>query len=445
MSREQNEDILTQKDENEKNSGETVLIGSQSVDIPKIIGDLEIISIIAKGGMGTVYKAKHKKLGTERAVKILSPEYSSNEDFIKRFIREAQIAAILQHPNIVTIHNIGSEKNIHYIEMEYIDGVNLNEIKDSQGKIPLPIALFIITQVCKALDNAHTKKITYNNESHHGIIHRDIKPSNIMVTNAGDVKLMDFGIARAIEMRDVTIAGTLIGTIPYMSREQLDGEQVDFLTDIYSLGVVLYELLTREKPFGTTPITEVMRKVTSGKYRSPRELDPQIPKDVEQIIKKAMALYPKDRYQDVMEMYKDIQNYLTNFKFDTYEEEIKKYLKCKDRYKFECKKPPKEKKLLNLFWVYPIIILIVGTIVVGYFSLLQKSSKIWVTSNLPGIKVYIDGKLINQTDGQSILINKVSRGIHEIDVYLTSTEEKQSCKIVVDEFQELVEFNFSPK
>lgn len=412
-------------------------------EIPEVIGELEIISKVGEGGMASVYKARHRTLGIDRAIKVLSPKYSKNEEFVRKFNREAQIAARLQHPNIVTIHNTGSRGDIHYIEMEYIDGVTLNKIKPPGGKIPLPIALLIIQEICKALDHAHKREFTYHNEQHHSIVHRDIKPSNIMITNDGNVKLTDFGIARAVEITEETMTGTLVGTIPYMSKEQIDGQQIDHRTDIYSLGVVLYELLTNEKPFGDTPITKVVKRISTGKYRPVRELNPQVPKKVELIIEKAMALYPKDRYQDVMDMYKDIQTCLMGYRFNSPQEEIKRYLKEKETYK-----PDEIIKLTrkrNIIWInMGIIVILVATLFVGYFLLFQKfgKSKLWVISDLPGIKVYLNGELVAQTNEQFVLIEGISRGKYSIDVYLTSIDKKLTREIVVDDIQKLEEFNF---
>ncbi len=301
------------------------------------LGELELIEKIGEGGMASVYKAHHKILDVLRVVKVLPARYAHDKEFLRRFEREAKIAARLNHSNIVTIHNIGIERDICYIEMEYIDGNDLRKIKNSQGKIPIPIALFIIIEICKALDHAHQREFTYHNETYHSIIHRDIKPGNIMVTKDGEVKLTDFGIARAVDVLDETITGTLVGTILYMSKEQLDGKSVDHRTDIYSLGVVLYEILTSRNPFGDQSITEVIRRIASGKYPSPCKLDSTIPKKVERIISKAMALEPNDRYQDIREMSYDLQKYLSSFNITNSTQEIQNYLQDKDYYRVSVK------------------------------------------------------------------------------------------------------------
>ena len=203
----------------------------------KIIGNrYEILEKIGNGGMATVYKAKCHVLNRYVAIKVLRDEFTTDEEFIKRFNTEAQSAASLTHPNIVSIYDVGNEGNLYYIVMELIQGKTLKEIIQEDGALPWKWSVNIAIQICSALDVAHKNNI----------IHRDIKPHNIIITEDGIAKVTDFGIAKAVSNSTITAFGTTIGSVHYFSPEHARGGYTDAKSDLYSLGVVMYEMLTRK-------------------------------------------------------------------------------------------------------------------------------------------------------------------------------------------------------
>jgi len=264
--------------------------------VGKVIGKYQIIEEIGRGGMATVYKAWDSINQRYVALKVLPPYFQHDAEFIKRFRREAVAAAKLDHPNIVKVYEAGEEGGINYIAMEYIEGGSLQ--RRLTGKpLDLSTAISIVSQIGSALAYAHKR----------GIIHRDVKPSNILLTEEGRALLSDFGIARVSEYGGITRTGTLIGTPEYMSPEQAEGEEVDHRSDIYSLGIVLYQMLTGRVPFtGDTPLA-VLHKQIYEKPTSPRVLNPMIPAEVEKVLLKALAKRPEWRYQSAEEMVAALQ------------------------------------------------------------------------------------------------------------------------------------------
>ena len=221
--------------------------------IGQILGNrYELIEKIGGGGMALVYKARCKLLNRFVAVKVLRPDFTNDEEFIKRFKIEAQAAASLSHPNIVSIYDVGNEGDIHYIVMEYIDGATLKEYLEEKGALDWKEAVNISIQICLAIKHAHENNI----------VHRDIKPHNILFTKDGMVKVTDFGIARAVTSSTITMVGGTIGSVHYFSPEQARGGFTDEKSDIYSLGIVLYELLTGRLPFnGDTPVSVAIKHI----------------------------------------------------------------------------------------------------------------------------------------------------------------------------------------
>ena len=252
---------------------------------------------LGSGGMAEVYLAHDDVLDRDVALKVLSSRYSHDEEFVERFRREAQSAAALSHPNIVSIFDRGeSEDGTYYIAMEYLSGGTLKDRIVKRGALPARTAAAVAQQIAEALKVAHDSEV----------IHRDIKPHNILITDSGDIKVTDFGIARAASSSTMTRTGSILGTAHYLSPEQAMGEPVGPSSDIYSLGVVLYEMLTGELPYDAeTPIGIAMKHV-NGHLREPMEVDPSIPQGINDITMKMLARDPADRYQDTTQLITDL-------------------------------------------------------------------------------------------------------------------------------------------
>ena len=271
--------------------------------VGRVIGNrYEIIEKIGEGGMATVYKAKCNILKRYVAVKVLRDEFTTDEEFIKRFNTEAQAAASLTHPNIVSIYDVGHEENIYYIVMELVQGKTLKEIINEDGALPWKWALNVSIQVASALEMAHKNNI----------VHRDIKPHNIIITEDGIAKVTDFGIAKAVSNSTITAFGTTIGSVHYFSPEHARGGYTDAKSDLYSLGVVMYEMLTGRVPFDADTPVSIALKHMQEKPIEPIKLNPTIPYAVNKIIMKAREKEPNGRYQTATEMLKDLSMALKN-------------------------------------------------------------------------------------------------------------------------------------
>ena len=263
----------------------------------KLIGNrYEILEKIGNGGMATVYKAQDQILKRYVAVKVLRDEFTTDEEFIRRFNTEAQSAASLTHPNIVSIYDVGNEGNIYYIVMELIQGKTLKQIIDEDGVLPWKWSIDIASQIASALETAHKNNI----------VHRDIKPHNIIITEDGVAKVTDFGIAKAVSNSTITAFGTTIGSVHYFSPEHARGGYTDAKSDLYSLGVVMYEMLTGRVPFDADTPVSVALKHMQERPIEPIKLNPAIPYSVNKIIMKAMEKDLNLRYQSATEMLRDL-------------------------------------------------------------------------------------------------------------------------------------------
>lgn len=256
-----------------------------------------VVGTLGDGGMARVYKVWNQKLEVHRAVKILRSDQS--DSLRNRFETEAKIVAKLHHPHIVEIHSVGEHDGLPYIEMEYIDGWSLDHLIGQHGRLPDAVCCAIAIGVADALAYAHAQEVLIYGKTYRGIIHRDLKPANIMVGRDGAVKLMDFGIARPTEASLHTVEGMIVGTMQYLSPEQLDGEKkVDRRADIYSLGAILYEMLTGTKTFPQNTITALMRRKSTSDYRKFSEFDFRAPRTLTKIAQRCLALDKDDRYPD---------------------------------------------------------------------------------------------------------------------------------------------------
>ncbi len=265
----------------------------------KILGNrYELISLVGKGGMAVVYKAKDRMLNRYVAVKILREEYKENEEFIHRFNVESQAAAALSHQNIVQIYDVGEEEGIHYIVMELLEGCTLKQyIKEHGGKLSWREAANFSMQICRALEHAHSKHV----------VHRDIKPQNIIITDGGKIKVADFGIARAANNNTtVNSLSSALGSAHYLSPEQAKGCYTDHHTDLYSLGVVMYEMFCGKLPFDADSAVSVVAQHINENPVPPREINPDIPVGIEAIIMRAMMKEQRLRYDSASEILEDI-------------------------------------------------------------------------------------------------------------------------------------------
>jgi len=255
-------------------------------------GRYRVVRKLGSGGMADVYLAEDEDLGRRVAIKILNDRHANDEQFVERFRREAKNAAGLSHPNIVSIYDRGEAEGTYYIAMEYLDGRSLKELLVARGPMPIADAIAFTRQILTALRFAHRK----------GLVHRDIKPHNVMADADGRLKVTDFGIARAGAASQMTEAGSIIGTAQYLSPEQARGAAVDQRSDLYSVGVVLYEMLTGTVPFtGETPVEIAMRHL-SDTPRPPSTKRPEVSPDLDMIVLRALAKNPDDRFQTAEEM-----------------------------------------------------------------------------------------------------------------------------------------------
>lgn len=268
----------------------------------KLDGRYEIRELIGVGGMANVYHCYDTIDDREVAIKILKDEFLDNEDFIRRFKNESKAIAVLNHPNIVRVYDVSFGDMIQYIVMEYIDGITLKEYIEMQGVLDWKETLHLTTQILKALQHAHEN----------GIVHRDIKPQNIMLLQDGTIKVTDFGIARFSSNATRTMTEQAIGSVHYIAPEQARGDKTDGKTDIYSVGVMMYEMLTGRLPFDADSAVSVALMQLQTTAKRPREINPDIPAGLEEITIKAMQKSPESRYLSAVVMLSDIERFRLN-------------------------------------------------------------------------------------------------------------------------------------
>ena len=302
------------------------------MSIDWIFGEYKILKKVATGGMAEVFLAKRVAMkGFEKllAIKKILPQFSENEEFISMFIDEAKLAAQLNHRNIVQIYDFGNQQGSYYIAMEYVFGKDLRTIlkksRDKHQRLPLTQCAYIITEAARGLEFAHNLKDHYGKPIN--IIHRDISPQNIFISYEGDVKIADFGIAKAASQSTETRAGVLKGKILYMSPEQAWGKTIDRRSDLYSLGVLFYEMVADRKMVEADSEFSMLEKVRNAEVEFPPEIFEKIPKSLSYIIKKALEKDPGNRYQTAHEMRVDLENHLLTTKETLSEKMISDYLK----------------------------------------------------------------------------------------------------------------------
>jgi len=273
------------------------IVVSEDLGVKPTVGRYEILDELGQGAMGIVYKARDPKINRLLAIKTIrfADEFEEEKlaDVKSRFLREAEIAGQLSHRSVVAIYDVGEDYDLTYMAMEFLQGENLKKYCRKGSLLPLRKILYVIGETAAALNYAHD----------HGVIHRDVKPANIMLLQDGKIKVTDFGIAKAVSSSE-TKSGIILGTPNYMSPEQINGEKIDGRSDIFSLGVVFFELLTGQLPFHGKTLTNLFYQITQVKHPSPRSINPKVPKPCEQIIDKTLAKDPDNRFQDADELAK---------------------------------------------------------------------------------------------------------------------------------------------
>ncbi len=290
--------------------------------INRTVRNFQIKELIATGGMAAIYKAVQVSLDRIVAVKILHGHLAQDKNFITRFEREAKAAANLKHENIVNIIDYGKAEDVYFIAMEYIDGRSLKELMGSVKFMPVDIALYIAYEISKGLAHAHQK----------GMVHRDIKPANILIGYDGTVKIADFGLAQAQDLISVTITGSIVGTPAYMSPEQAAGKKVDNRTDIFSLGVVLYEMITGKKPFCGDNYSSVIHEIITVKPPKPLEANPLINREINDVIEKMLEKDLDRRYENITELCETIHTYFKRTKVDISKKQIGSFVSEPDEH-----------------------------------------------------------------------------------------------------------------
>jgi len=306
-------------------AGSGASVREQLLQAGDVLGHCRVMELIAAGGMANVYKVWHEQLEVIRAIKILKPGFS--EEARGRLETEAKISANLRHTNIVEIYGMGYWNDIPYIEMEYIDGPSLKELLEKNIRLPVQFSLSIVHCVCTALQFAYNQDMTLYGKVYDRLIHRDIKPANILITGRGIVKLADFGIARPSEVSIHTVGSKVMGTFAYLSPEQLNGEKLDQRSDVYSLGTVLYEMLTGAKTFPQKLLAELVQRKTRGQFIPVGSMGIRLPRQLCSAVEKSLALDRSKRFCDAGEFDIEISTALRKFSSKTPEEIIRTYLK----------------------------------------------------------------------------------------------------------------------
>lgn len=320
------------------------------------IGHCKVIALIAAGGMANVYKVWHEQLEVVRAIKILKPGF--NDESRGRLETEAKISANLRHGNIVEIYGMGYWNSIPYIEMEFVDGPSLKDLIETYKRLPVHFAIALSHFVCIALQYAYNRDMTLYGKVYDGLIHRDIKPANILITSQGKIKLADFGIARPSEVSLHTVGTKVMGTFAYLSPEQLNGEKLDQRSDVYSLGAVLYEMITGVKTFPQKLLAELIQKKSKGNFVPLENTGIQLPKHLCSIVEKSLNLDKNRRYFNAQDFDQELMNVLRKLTSQPAEEVIRDFLQ--DPYTSTSIKSIQKKRPLKIIhFLIPILILVI--------------------------------------------------------------------------------------
>ena len=269
---------------------------SRAFDTNQTVGEYRIVDFLGAGGMGEVYRAVHSKIGRVAAVKVLTAQAAQGSGFVQRFLNEASIQARLKHPNVATLYDFCEVEGQPCIIMEYVDGQTISErVSAYSAPLPLSETVYVFEKVCEALDYVHR----------HGVIHRDIKSNNIKISSEGEVKLLDFGIAKGQETQQLTQAGSVIGTLQYLAPELIRGGAADASGDIWALGVLLYEMVTGRVPFEADTLGDLCDRIGNAEYTPPARVNPTLPREVAAVVARCLKKSPQERYRSAGELLAD--------------------------------------------------------------------------------------------------------------------------------------------
>ena len=268
----------------------------RAFDTNQTVGEYRIVDFLGAGGMGEVYRAMHSKIGRVAAVKVLTTQAAQTGGFVQRFFNEASIQASLKHPNVATLYDFCEVQGQPCIIMEYVDGQTISErIAAFSAPLPLSETVYVFQRVCEAIDYIHR----------HGVIHRDIKSNNIKISSEGEIKLLDFGIAKSQSTQQLTQAGSVIGTLQYLAPELIRGGTADASGDVWALGVLLYEMVTGRVPFDADTVGDLCDRIGRVQYTPPAQLNPSVPREVAAVISRCLRKNPQERYRTAAELLAD--------------------------------------------------------------------------------------------------------------------------------------------
>jgi serine/threonine-protein kinase len=375
------------------------------------VGSFRLIEKIGEGGMAIIYKAVQPSLKRTVVIKKLK---DPNREIIERFKKEAFVSASFSQENVLAIYDFIYANKSYYLVMEFVDGHDLRDIIDFSAPLPPAVAALIIREIAKGIEYTHNKNI----------IHRDIKPSNILISHHGEIKLIDFGVAKDETPSKLTLTGMIVGTPSYMSPEQANGDPLGPQSDIYSLGVLLYEMLTGVKPFLGDTNTEVLMKIVKGKFPSPKKYNREIPWRLVQIVKKAMRRETDKRYLNASEFIRDLDNFIP-WKIQTDKKTVisqflRKYETDSLKSSEESFSPPRmylsnSKK----FWygvAAVIILFLLATFQINRFFENERFINLEVRTNSHPNSVYLDGNYIGEMNTQSKVFENILSGDHQLQI-----------------------------
>jgi serine/threonine protein kinase len=372
------------------------------------VGNYKILEKIGEGGMAIIYRALQPSLKRTVVIKKLK---DPNKEIIERFKKEALVSASFSQENVLAIYDFIYHSKFYYLVMEYVEGKDLRTIIDYFAPLPLHIASLIIREIAKGLEYTHTK----------GITHRDIKPSNILISYQGDVKLIDFGVAKDEAPSKLTMTGMIVGTPSYMSPEQANGEKINNQSDIYSLGVLLYEMITGIKPFSGDTNTEVMMKIIKGKYISPSKYNTEIPFKLARIVKKCLQRSRKKRFHNAQELIRDLNNYIP-WQGQTHKKELlSDYLKKFDNLEAHFSNIPttalRAGKRNLIFRIAAILVVLFGiytTIQLCRYIIGERLLTVDISTNQTGTTVYLNDNYLGKIIGYNKRFNNIPGGRHTL-------------------------------